>query len=226
MWTTARVLEELKARGTAQNQKVYARHGVESEIYGVSYADMKALKKQVKTQHDIAKELWASGIHDACFFAALIADPKAADSELADAWAEGLSDYVVTDALSGYLGQTDLVQEKAEAWLKSPDEWRSTLGWNLLGSLAMSDQILPDSYFEKYIAHIEAHIHDQPNRTRYAMNNTLICIGIRNEALQEQAVAAAKRIGKVEVDHGETNCKTPEASAYIAKTWARKAKPV
>jgi len=30
-------------------------------------------------------------------------------------------------------------------------------------------------------------------------------------------LAAAKRIGKVEVDHGETGCKTPDAAAYIRK---------
>jgi len=37
-------------------------------------------------------------------------------------------------------------------------------------------------------------------------------------------LAAAKRIGKVEVDHGETSCKTPDASTYIRKAVARRSK--
>lgn len=28
--------------------------------------------------------------------------------------------------------------------------------------------------------------------------------------------------GVVDVDHGETNCETPEAAAYTRKTWDRK----
>jgi hypothetical protein len=54
------------------------------------------------------------------------------------------------------------------------------------------------------------------------MNNALIAIGGRNEALRKQATAAAKRVGKVDVDHGDTACKTPDAVSYIEKMWARK----
>ena len=44
--TRADVLEELKALGTAQNRKVYARHGVQSAMFGVSYANLGKLKKK------------------------------------------------------------------------------------------------------------------------------------------------------------------------------------
>ena len=37
-------------------------------------------------------------------------------------------------------------------------------------------------------------------------------------------LAAAKAIGKVTVDHGQTSCRTPDAAAYIAKTLAYRAK--
>jgi hypothetical protein len=50
------------------------------------------------------------------------------------------------------------------------------------------------------------------------MNMALIAIGVRSAGLRKLALAAAKRIGKVEVDHGDTSCKTPDAAAYIAKT--------
>ena len=53
------------------------------------------------------------------------------------------------------------------------------------------------------------------------MNSALISIGVRNSKLERKALAAAKRIGKVEVDHGETSCKTPDATAYIKKTVAK-----
>ena len=57
------------------------------------------------------------------------------------------------------------------------------------------------------------------------MNLALIAIGIYKPTLRKQAIAAARRIGKVEVDHGETSCKTPDAESYIVKAAARNARP-
>ena len=38
-----------------------------------------------------------------------------------------------------------------------------------------------------------------------------------------RSLAAARRIGKVEVDHGDTGCKTPDAVDYIRKMAERRA---
>jgi len=53
------------------------------------------------------------------------------------------------------------------------------------------------------------------------MNSALISIGIRNDKLQKKALAAAARIGKLEIDYGDTECKTPDAAPYILKAAAR-----
>lgn len=39
--------------------------------------------------------------------------------------------------------------------------------------------------------------------------------------VRAEAIAAATRIGTVEVDHGDTHCKTPEAVSYIRKAALR-----
>ena len=220
--TAARVLEELRALGTEQNRKVYRRHGVRGDLYGVGHGDLKKLHKRIKVDHELARQLWATGNHDARILAMLVADPARADSATLDAWAGDLRDYVVTDALSGSVARTPLARAKMEGWIESPDEWVGTAGWNLLGHLAGHDRALPDDYFLPYLARIERDIHAAKNRVRYAMNNALIAIGSRNAALEEQAVAAAGRIGTVVVDHGETGCKTPDAAASIKKTAARR----
>jgi len=86
------------------------------------------------------------------------------------------------------------------------------------------DASLPDEYFEKFLGVIERAMHSRKNRVRHQMNGALIAIGIRNPALEKKAVAAAERIGKVEVDHGETGCKTPDAVPYIRRAVERKKK--
>lgn len=44
--TFSEVMKELKKMGTAQIRKVYARHGVGKDMFGVSYANLNVLKKK------------------------------------------------------------------------------------------------------------------------------------------------------------------------------------
>jgi 3-methyladenine DNA glycosylase AlkD len=217
------VLAALEEVGTEQNRKIYRRHGVQNPMYGVSVAELKKLHKQIKRDHELAQALWATGNHDARQLAAMVADPAQATDAEAEAWVRDLGNYVVTDSLSGYVAQTALARAKMEQWTRSDDEWIGTAGWNLLTHLAMYDRDLPDSFFEPYLQVIERDIHSRKNRVRYAMNNALIAIGIRGGTLTDKATAVAQRIGLVEVDHGETSCKTPDAASYIAKALARRA---
>lgn len=214
-------LQQLEEMGTAQNRKVYGRHGVGDNMFGVSFANQNKLAKAIKRDHGLARELWATGNHDARILATMVADPKQADDALLDLWANDLDNYVVTDAFSGFVGKTQMTRDRAEQWTGSEGEWAGRTGWHLVAHLAMKDQALPDDYFTAHLSTIEGEIHTRKNRVRDAMNNALIAIGIRNETLEQEALAAA-RIGKVEVDHGETGCKTPDAADYIHRTLARR----
>ena len=87
-----------------------------------------------------------------------------------------------------------------------------------MAHVAMGNNDLDDSYFSGLLANIEKAIHTSKNRVKDAMNGALIAIGLRSEVLEKAAIAAAQIIGKVNVDHGDTSCKTPNAIAYIEKT--------
>lgn len=215
-------LRELKRRGTAQNRKAYRRHGVGENMYGVSLADLRLLAKQIKTDQDLAVQLWATGNHDAQVLATLIADPAQFDAKTLDAWSKDLGNYVIADQFAGLAARTSYWRKKAEKWHTARGEWIGRAGWNLIGQLALHEPALPDSYFEPYLSEIETGIHQQKNRVREAMNNVLIAIGARSASLQEKALSAAKTIGPVEIDHGETNCRTPDAAEYILRTVAHR----
>ena len=217
-------MQQLEELGTAQNRKVYARHGVRENMFGVNYANLNKLVKAARKDHSLALELWATGNHDARVLATMVADPSLADESLLEEWLADLDSYVITDAFSGFVGKTAMAQAKGEEWIGSDEEWQGRAGWHLVAHLAMKNQDLPDAYFADHLETIENKIHARKNRVRDAMNNALIAIGIRNEILEEQALAAAVRIGKVEVDHGETGCKTPDAGDYIRRTLERQRK--
>ncbi len=207
----------LQAAGTAQNRKVYARHGVQEPCFGVSYANLGKLQKKVGRDTALAERLWKSGNHDARVLATLVADPEELSAKTIDSWARDLDSYVNTDALVKVVAGSRFARKRAEKWSQSKKEWLGAAGWGLVAYVAGSKEDLGDDYFIEYLDQIENKIHSSPNRVRYAMNNAIISIGTRNSKLQKAATAVAKRVGKVEVDHGETGCKTPDAADYIRK---------
>jgi len=102
--------------------------------------------------------------------------------------------------------------------MKSPDESLREVGYGILGARLKDDPAsVGDADAEKVLATIEKEIHRSPNWARRAMNGALISIGVFKPAFRKKAIEAARRIGKVEVDHGETSCKTPDAAAYMEK---------
>jgi 3-methyladenine DNA glycosylase AlkD len=220
--TIQQAVAELQNLGTEQNRKVYRRHGVEGKLYGVSFANLRKLTKEIKTDHELARRLWASGNHDARVLATMIADPAETSAALLDSWKDGLDNYIVSDAFAKFVAATPLARESAERWTQSKKEWIGRAGWMLLAHLALHDTSLSGDYFLPYMETIEQGIHASPNRSRDAMNSALIAMALRSPDLEHKAIAAARRIGKVEVDHGETSCKTHDAEAYILKARSRR----
>jgi 3-methyladenine DNA glycosylase AlkD len=100
------VLRELKRLGTAQNVKIYRRHGAGKNQYGVSFGDLRALAKRLGTDHELALALWDSGNADARCLATMVADPAALTREEADAWAEGVDYYLHGDLVGGLVART------------------------------------------------------------------------------------------------------------------------
>lgn len=60
-------------------------------------------------------------------------------------------------------------------------------------------------------------IHTAPNRVRYPMNGFIIAVGSYVKPLLKQAKAAAKKIGKVSIDMGDTSSGVPDALPYIER---------
>lgn len=218
--TLAETMAALEKVGSAQTRKTYARHGAPEPMFGVSFATLKMLYKRIGIDHELALALWETGNFDARNLAVKVVDPAKMSPADLDRWAKSpmapmCGGYVAATAAEGPHGRG-----RAEAWLASGDGSLRAAGWQLVGALAMRDEATADGWFGARLAGIEKTIRTAPNVERGAMNHAVIAIGCRNAPLRKAATAAAKRIGKVEVDHGDTACKTPEAVLSIDKAWA------
>lgn len=224
-WTCAQVLKELKAMGTDQNKKIFRNHGATGEIYGVSYANLKALDKKVPVDQELAEDLWATDILDARVMACWKADEHAVTRKGLDAWARDVNNHGIAFELAALAAYTVLGADRSRKWRKMKHEWRAAMGWRILASLAMqpdrpvSEGGVLDEELSECLEEIEAGIHSAPNRIRQNMNIALISIGCR-PSMTKATLPVAKRVGVVDVDQGNTSCKTPIAHDRIKKTVA------
>lgn len=210
---------ELERAGSAQTRKTYLRHGAAEPMFGVSFATLQVLRKRIGVDHELALLLWDTGNFDARNLAVKIVDPARMTSRELDRWAAT----PLARMCSGYVGMVTAegphAMTKAVEWLTNKAELLRTTGWTLLAQLAQRDEAAPDTFFEQWLRELERAIHSAPNAERYAMNMAVIALGCRSPGMKQAALAAAKRIGKVEVDHGDTSCKTPDAATYIEQAW-------
>lgn len=68
------IVAELKKLGTAQTKKTWMNHGAKEPCFGVKVEDLKKIQKRVKSDYQLALELFDTGIADAQYLAGLIAD--------------------------------------------------------------------------------------------------------------------------------------------------------
>jgi 3-methyladenine DNA glycosylase AlkD len=216
------ILVTLEKLGKPQTAAIYKRHGAGDAVFGVLTSEIVKLRKKIKVDHALAMELWNTGNTEARVLALQVADPEKvtradADRLLQDGPVRFLGCY-----LADLVARSPIAEPTMRAWMKSKDEFPREMGYGIFGVRLKNDaSSIGDADAERVLATIEKEIHRSPNWARYAMNGALISIGIYKPALRKKAIAAAKRIGKVEVDHGETNCKTPDAAPYIEKASKR-----
>ncbi|MCE9637017.1 MAG: DNA alkylation repair protein [Planctomycetes bacterium] len=216
----AEAMSALERAGTAQTRKTWLRHGAQEPLFGVLFSEFARLTKRIGVDHDLACALWATRNADARILAVKIADPAKVSAADLDRWACDVGWPMLADYVAQLASEGPHARALADAWTPLGDEPRGRAGWTLVGVMALRDTATPDAWFESRLAEIEARIRSAPNSLRAAMNHALISIGGRSPALRDAALAAAKRLGKVEVDHGDTSCKTPDAKPYIEKMWA------
>src|SRR5271168_1268854 len=222
MPTVASIMAELKKKGKESTRKIYARHGMATEnMYGVSVADLKVIAKTIKGQQALACELYATGNMDAMYLAGMVADGSKMTTKQLNAWAEGAANMqmIAEYTVPWVAVENPQGRELARQWMKSKKEHVAAAGWCTYSGLVATkaDAELDLVEIEELLATVVKGVSGAQNRVRYTMNNFVISVGAYVKPLAKQAKAAARQIGDVSVDVGDTACKVPVASAYIEK---------
>lgn len=218
--TAEEIITELKKLGSEQTKKVFVNHGASEPFYGVKVGDMKQIQKKVKKNHELALELFDTGILDAMYLAGLIAEPKRMTKKELQHWVKNGKWYMVWEYTVAWMAaESNYGWELALEWIEAKSEGVQSAGWATLSCIVAlkQDAELDTNELERLLKHVQDNIHNAPNRVRYTMNNFVISVGCYVAGLTDKVITIADKIGEVHVDMGGTDCKVPDAKNYINK---------
>jgi hypothetical protein len=135
-----------------------------------------------------------------------------------DRWIEGAYFYMISDFIVAVtLAETDIAFTVADNWIDSGEDLKMSAGWSCYNWLLGTRK---DSEFDKdkllsMLKRVRDTIHNQPERTKYAMNEFIMSVGISYLPLHEEAMKIAQEVGKVDVLMGKKVCQTNVAAEYI-----------
>jgi 3-methyladenine DNA glycosylase AlkD len=192
----ARIVAELKQRGTRRNVEGMVRFGIRARVcYGVAKPDLDAMAKRIGKNHELALALWQTGIHDARILAGMVDEPSKVTASQMEIWVRGFDNWDTCDGTCCHLFVfAKPAWSKARLWVKRKNEFQKRAGFALAAYLAYRDKTAPDSEFKKYLKLIDREAVDERNFVRKAVNWALRNIGKRNRALNRAAIQAAEHL--------------------------------
>jgi 3-methyladenine DNA glycosylase AlkD len=194
------VLSILKKLGDPTNVAGMARFGIKPAVaLGVSKPALRRLAKDLGRDHDLAKELWASGVHEARVLASMIDEPAEVTADQMDAWANDFDNWDICDQCClNLFWKTAFAYERVEDWTACNREFVKRAGFVLMACLAIHDKKASDGKFKRFLSIIEREASDDRGYVRKAVNWALRQIGKRNADLRQEAIEVALELQQAE----------------------------
>jgi 3-methyladenine DNA glycosylase AlkD len=217
--TVADVQAELTALEDPKTREANERRG---DAHGMNLAQLRALAKRVKTDHDLARELWAGGDLGSRLLAILICRPKAFSAAELDAMMREERSPKGHDWLVNYVVKKSPHAEALRlAWLDDADPVVVSAGWALNAERVVKSPETLD--LPTMLDTIEAEMQDAPDRVQWEMNTTLAMIGIHHPSYRARALDIGERLEVLKDYPTPPNCTSPYAPIWIGEMVRRQA---
>lgn len=216
--TVAEVRAELAALDDPKARAVNEKHG---DDHGVNLGKLRALAKRLKTQQELAVELWATDDTAARLLALLICRPKAFGRDELDAMLREARAPKVHDWLVNYVvKKSPHAEELRLAWSADADPVVASAGWALTTERVAKKPEGLD--LAGLLDVIEAEIKDAPDRLQWAMNHCLAQIGIEHPEHRARAIDIGERLEVLKDYPTSPGCTSPFAPVWIAELVRRR----
>lgn len=193
--TVKEILAKLKALGDDARRAHNIKAGAPDNQFGVKLGDIRAIAKKIKTDHDLAVELWDTGNVEAQLVATLIIKPKSLSAAEVDKLTRSTTCTQVADWLNSYVVAEHPEKEALRAkWMKAKDRWAARAGWHFTASRVNKGDV-DDLDLPALVDRIEKEMPKAKPEVQWTMNNTLAAIGIHHPKLRKRAVTIGEKVG-------------------------------
>jgi 3-methyladenine DNA glycosylase AlkD len=194
------LLDRLKSHSNPANVAGMARYGINTNgTLGVPMPILRGIAKECGRDHDLALQLWDTGLHEARILATLVADPARVTRRQMESWARDIDSWDVCDqACQNLFRHTPFAFEQAAKWARARQEFVGRAGFSLMAGLAVKAKSATDAQFEALFPLIAEAATDDRKMVKKAVNWALRQIGKRNAGLRVKAIALAEEIRQLD----------------------------
>lgn len=209
--TVDQVMAELAALEDPRAREVNEKRG---DDHGVNLSKLRAVAKRLKTQQELARQLWETNDTAARLLALLICRPKAYERDELDAMLREAGTPKVHDWLVNYVvKKSPHSEDLRQSWFADPDPVVASAGWALTTErVAKSPEGLD---LPGLLDVIESGMREAPDRLQWAMNHCLAQIGIEHAELRARALDIGERLEVLKDYPTPPNCTSPFAPIWI-----------
>ena len=206
------VMAELAA---LEDEKMRVANRVHGDDHGVNLSHLRALAKRLKTRHELALALWATGDTAARLLATLIARPKEFSADALDDMIAGIGTPKLLDWFVTNIVKPGKHAEELRLRWKDRDGLIGRAGWSLT-----TDRVIktPDGLdLDALLDQIQAEMKGAAEVKQWPMNHALAEIGIRNADKRKRAIGIGEDL-KVMIDYpASPGCISPYAPIWITE---------
>ncbi|WP_373876634.1 DNA alkylation repair protein [Lolliginicoccus levis] len=216
--TVAEVMAELADLEDPRVRQVNEKHG---DDHGVNLTKLRAIAKRIKSQQELARELWATGDTAARLLSLLVFRPKAFERDELDSMLRESRTPKVHDWLVNYVVKKNPhAEELRQAWLADADPVVASAGWALtIERVSKKPEGLD---LPGLLDVIEADMQQAPDRLQWAMNHCLAQIGIDHAEHRARALAIGERLEVLKDYPTPPGCTSPFAPTWITEIVRRR----
>ena len=194
--STQEILTKLKAKARPDQLPGMARYGIKTENrLGVQIPELRKLAKEAGKNHQLAQELWRTGIAEARILAAMVDEPEKVTEQQMENWVKDIDSWDIGDqTCMNLFEKTPFAWKKIQEWSVRPEEFVKRTAFGLLACLAWHDKTAPDQQFTRLFPVIVNGATDERKPIQKAVSWALRNIGKRNTLLNKAAIQLATEI--------------------------------
>lgn len=219
--TLQEVMEKLESLGSEKGREAYARQGAGENQFGVGLSPIRDLAKQIKRDHPLALEFWATGNADAMLLATLIMDRRLLSPEDMSAMVAPLTYPKLVDwFVENVVKPSKHVAALQEQWVDADSPYVRRGGWSLLNIRVLKDD--PALDHPAIVSRIQAEMKEAPVTVQEPMNRCLCEIAARVPSLTQRCIEIGERLEVFKDYPVPKGCTSPYAPIWIELLLSRK----